>query len=109
MSMDSTLVELTDNNFESEVVNSNIPVVVDFYAEWCRPCLLMSPILEDLSKEFEGKVKICRADIETTNFYGRFNISNIPSLLIFKNGIVDRTLVGLYHKKDIKDAMLQEV
>ena len=107
--MDKKLIELTDDNFEEEVVNSDIPVVVDFYAEWCGPCKMMNPILEDLSEEFEGKVKVCKANIEKTTLTGRYNVSNIPAILVFNHGNVENTMVGVQSKNVIKEAMTQGV
>ena len=107
--MDSKLIELTDDNFETEVVNSDIPVVVDFYAEWCGPCKMMAPILEDLSEEFAGKVKVCKANIETTTLTRKYNVSSIPAILVFNNGNVQNTMIGMTNKNTIKEAMTQGV
>lgn len=99
--MDSKLVELTDENFEEEVVNSPIPVMVDFYANWCGPCRSMTPALESLCSEMEGNLKIGKVNIEKTSISSKYSISSIPAILMFKDGkVVDRK-IGLQDKKSL--------
>lgn len=101
----SKAVKLTDDSFEEEVLNaeSNKPVLVDFWAEWCGPCKMVGPIVEELAKEFEGKAKIGKVDVdsnpETSTKYG---IRSIPSLLIFKDGEVVDQIVGAVPKAQLK-------
>jgi thioredoxin 1 len=88
-------LHLTDDIFESEVIKSDIPVVIDFWATWCGPCRLIAPIIEELANEYEGKVKVCKLDVDnnqkTAMTYG---IRSIPTVLFFKNGEVADTLIG---------------
>jgi len=94
----------TDQNWEDEVLNSNLPVVVDFWAEWCAPCRMISPITEELSKDYEGKVIIGKLNVDENPMTGgKYNIMGIPTLLFFNNGeLVDR-IVGVVPKKAIED------
>ena len=88
---------ITDDQFESEVINSGTPVLVDFWAEWCGPCKAVAPTLEELAEDYDGRLKIVKVDIdENREAATRFGIRSIPSLLLFKNGAeVDRILGAL--------------
>jgi len=90
------IVHVSDDNFEAEVVESELPVLVDFWAPWCGPCRAITPILEKLAERFEGKLKICKVNTdESPETPGKFNIHGIPTLIVFKGGEeVDRQ-VGL--------------
>ncbi len=91
---------VTDADFETEVIKSAIPVVVDFWAEWCGPCKMMLPIVEELSGEYEGKVKIVKLNVdEAEDIPAQFGIRNIPTLLFFKNGEVVDKQVGAAPKQ----------
>jgi thioredoxin 1 len=93
------LPEFTDSNFESEVLSSDIPVVVDFWAPWCGPCKMLTPILEDLAPEYEGKVKIGKMNVDDSPQYAaRFGINSIPSLLFIKGGSIVDQHTGLLAK-----------
>ena len=100
----------TDQNFDQEVLQSKIPVVVDFWAPWCAPCRIVSPIIEDLAKEYEGKVKVGKLNVdENQQTSGKFGIMSIPSVLIFKNGNPVKTIIGAQgkekYKKEIEEVL----
>ncbi len=98
--------EFTEQNFEQEVLQSDIPVVVDFWATWCQPCLKLAPILEDLEKDYEGKVKIGKLNIENDQaLAAKYGVLSIPTLLFFKDGEVRHQAVGLQPKKKLVKAL----
>ncbi len=100
------LVTLTEDNFTEEVKNSSVPVVVDFWAEWCGPCRMLTPILEELAKEQEGKVKVGKVNVdEATNLAAQFNVRSIPMLVFFKDGEQKDVVVGVQSK----DAILRKL
>jgi thioredoxin 1 len=89
------IVELTDDNFESEVIKSNTPTLVDFWAVWCGPCRQVAPTVDKLAESYKGKLKVAKMDIDHHQITPqRFNIRSIPTLLVFKNGKVVETIVG---------------
>jgi len=97
------IVTLTQENFDKEVLQSNQPVLVDFWAEWCGPCKALTPILEELSREYEGRIKIGKVNIDDSqHLAAQFNIHSIPTLLLFKKGDVVEQIVGLRSKRDLK-------
>ena len=96
-------VEITDATFEAEVVNSDVPVVVDFWAEWCGPCKMIAPIVEELAVEYEGKVKFTKLDVDTNpKTPMQFGIRGIPSLIIFNKGKAVDQVVGAVPKSMLK-------
>ncbi len=97
------VLELTEKNFESEVLKSKMPVVVDFWAEWCGPCRALAPIFERLSKEFEGKIKFAKINVENEGaLAGEFSIRGIPTQIIFYNGNEMDRIVGLLPESEIR-------
>ncbi|MFH1832941.1 MAG: thioredoxin [Candidatus Levyibacteriota bacterium] len=96
-------VIITDQNFESEVIKSDMPVLVDFWAPWCGPCRIVGPIIEELAKEYEGKVKIGKLNVdENSDTATKYAVMSIPTLLIFKKGSPFKTMVGALAKENIK-------
>ncbi|MEQ8238664.1 MAG: thioredoxin [Cyclobacteriaceae bacterium] len=87
-------IELTDSNFEAEVLKSDKPVLVDFWAEWCGPCKMIGPVVEELASEYEGRAVIGKVDVDSNpEISAKFGIRSIPTLLVFKNGeIVDKQI-----------------
>jgi len=99
-------LEFTDSNFESEVIQSEVPVLVDFWAVWCAPCKMIAPIVEELAGELDGKVKIGKVDVDNNpGTAAKYAIRSIPTLMIFKNGEVVDHIVGVQPKKNIVDKL----
>jgi thioredoxin 1 len=99
----SNIVTLTQENFAAEVLQSSTPVLVDFWAEWCGPCKMIAPILDELSDEYEGRVKIGKVNIdEQQGIAAEYGIRAIPTLLLFDKGQVADQIVGLRNKRDLK-------
>ena len=99
-------LEFTDQNFDTEVVNSDLPVVVDFWAEWCGPCRMLAPTIEKIANEYTGKVKVGKIDTDVNRDVSiKYNISAIPTVILFKNGQVAQKFVGLRQEKDFKAAI----
>lgn len=98
--------EFTDSNFKSEVLESDVPVLVDFWAEWCQPCRMMSPTIDALAASFAGKVKVGKVDIDNNQSISvDFKIAAIPTVLIFKGGEVQESFVGIKSEQDLEEAL----
>lgn len=95
-------VTFTDQNFQTEVLESKLPVLVDFWAEWCAPCRIVSPIVEELATEYGGKLKVGKLNVDQNHVASHYGIMSIPSLLIFKNGQVVKTMIGAQSKDNFK-------
>ena len=90
---------VTDTNFEAEVINSEIPVLVDLWAIWCGPCKMIGPIVEELAEEYDGKLKVGKLDVDANQQTAvRYGVRSIPTVLIFKNGEVKETIIGAVPK-----------
>lgn len=89
------IVVLTEENFEQEVLKSDVPVLVDFWAEWCGPCRAVAPMIEQLAEEFEGRAKICKLNVdEQGGLASKYRIMSIPTIILFKAGEIVKTIVG---------------
>jgi len=100
--MGANIVHTSDADFEQDVLKSDKPVLVDYWAEWCGPCKMIAPILDEIAKEYGDKVKICKLDIDANQATPpKYNIRGIPTLMLFKNGAVEATKVGALSKSQL--------
>ena len=107
--MSDQIVHVSDATFESEVLNSDLPVLVDFWAEWCGACKMIAPVLDVLATVFEGKLKICKVDVDANpDIPPKFGIRGIPTLIVFKGGNAEATKVGALSKTQLTE-FVQEV
>ena len=98
--------EVTDETFDKEIIESDIPAMVDFWAEWCGPCKMVSPVVEELAKDYKDKIKIASMDVDQNRQTpARFGIRNIPTLIFFKGGKVAQTIVGAQPKSSIDEEL----
>jgi thioredoxin 1 len=104
------IVEVTDANFDADVLKSDTPVLVDFWATWCGPCRAIAPIVEELAKEYHGKVKVGKMDVDANSSTPmRYKVTGIPTLLVFKGGQVVEQIVGYRPKDAIAQALDKHV
>jgi len=97
--MNENIVQVSDANFEEEVLKSKLPVLVDFWAEWCAPCKMIAPLIDDVAHQYEGRLKVCKMDVDANGETPvRYNIRGIPTLMIFAGGNAEATKVGAVSK-----------
>ena len=105
-----SVVEVTKANFEEEVLKAQVPVVIDFWASWCGPCQAQTPILEEVAAELDGKVKVCKVNVDEQPAIAMdYRIASIPTLVFMHYGIFQKRLVGLSDKKTIEDTLISIV
>lgn len=98
----SEILHTTDGTFEDDVLKSDLPVLVDYWAEWCGPCKVIAPVLEEIAEEYDGRMKVCKLDIDSNESTPpRYGIRGIPTLMLFKNGNVEATKVGALSKSQL--------
>ena len=108
--MSNGVLEVSNDNFESEVVNSEKPVLVDFWAEWCGPCKQIAPVVEEIAGEHSDKLKVCKMDVDANRETAvQFGIRSIPTLLIFKNGKVAGSQIGAISKQQLLEFIQAEI
>lgn len=108
----SKTIDLTSQNFEEEVIQSKIPILVDFWAPWCQPCIMMGPALEQLAEELDGKVKIAKLNVENAEnqqLAFQYQIRSIPNMKLFKEGKIVKDFIGLRPKETLKSELEAEL
>ena len=102
----ASITELTDATFQQEVLNSGVPVLVDFWAPWCGPCRAIAPLLEELAQEYDGRAKICKINVDDhQNSAATYGVRSIPNLLLFKDGQIADQIVGAVPKAKLSGAL----
>lgn len=98
-----TEINLTTENFDKEVLQAEMPVLVDFYAEWCGPCKMLSPVIDEIAKDYDGKAKICKVNVdEAPELAQKFRVMSVPTVMVFKKGIATETSVGVVSKAKLE-------
>ncbi|EKD86574.1 MAG: hypothetical protein ACD_37C00232G0001 [uncultured bacterium] len=95
----------TDKNFEQEVLKSDIPVLVDFWAVWCQPCRIVDPVIHELAEDYGGKLKVGKLNVDENQIAGDFNVMSIPTIMLFKNGQPVKSVIGAQPKESFKKAI----
>lgn len=102
--MSDKIVHVTDSSFEDEVLKSELPVLVDFWAEWCGPCKMIAPVLDEIAESYDGKIKICKIDVDAnSDTPAKFSVRGIPTLMVFKGGNAEATKVGALSKTQLTE------
>ena len=108
--MSDHIITLTDDNFETEVLQSSTPVLVDYWAEWCGPCKMIAPILEEIAQEYAGKIKVAKINIDDNSETApKYGVRGIPTLMLFKGGSVEATKVGALSKSQLTAFLDQNI
>jgi thioredoxin 1 len=103
-------IEITDANFQNEVLESSVPVLIDFWAVWCGPCKMIAPVVEEIAKEYDGKLKVGKVDVDNNpQISMKFGIRSIPTLMVFKGGKVVEQLIGAVPKKNVLEKVIPHV
>ena len=101
-----SVLKLTSENYEEEVLKSEKTVLIDFYADWCGPCRMMSPIIDEIAEEMEGKIKVGKINVDDNQELAmEYGVMSIPTIVVIKNGQVEKTFVGVRDKDEIKEAL----
>jgi len=108
--MSGNIVDVTDATFDEEVLKSGIPVLVDFWATWCGPCKMIAPVLAEIADEYEGRLKVCKVDVDANpDIPPKFGIRGIPTLILFKGGNAEATKVGALSKTQLGEFVREVV